>query len=364
MRLQRLVRLCLALTALTMLAGCVGLDFSPDGRRLAVTWKDGLALVNTDGSGYELVPNGKNGTFPCWSPDGGSILFLAAQENDSDLLLYDVRSKQTRRIGSDYELPVAWRDDSRGFAAFHKRDESASEIVWFDLSRNEVTSRLSLPEGLSGSIQMFWLKGGNDLVFLGGQDDKGDVYAVESGGIRRITTSGDVIGVGISRDRKRLIWARKGSNPQFGLLSLYEYDLRRQSSIRLPFPERLALVNPDQSHAPESVDYVTFSPDGRRLVLLVTYATTPAGAQEPLKRASCYSMKLDGSDAHLVQQNAPRVEPPWFAGDPDSLYPVWSKDGKQLATFASRDSSGLLSVYRSDGTRGRSVLQGPLKDGE
>src|ERR1051326_8543022 len=97
-------RLCLIAAAFTLscLAGCVPLDFSPDGRQLVVDWKDGLAIVNTDGTGYQLIPNGRDGGKPLWSPDGKNILFKV--EGKGDLFVYRVAERRSIKVGSDYCL--------------------------------------------------------------------------------------------------------------------------------------------------------------------------------------------------------------------------------------------------------------------
>src|ERR1051325_936718 len=115
--LRRLLIGLSAAIASVCLAGCVPMDFSPDGKQLVVDWKDGLAIVNTDGTGYQLIPNGRDGGKPGWSPDGKSILFKV--EGKGDLFVYRVAEKRSIKIGNDYCLPMAWREDGRRFAAFH-----------------------------------------------------------------------------------------------------------------------------------------------------------------------------------------------------------------------------------------------------
>src|SRR5436305_12651698 len=91
-----------------LLAGCAGLDWSPDGRQIAFTWsfgpkQVGLALINADGSGFQALPGGQDAIFPSWSPDGRKILFVRHRDDEDVLFLYDVRLRTSRSLGKGYQ---------------------------------------------------------------------------------------------------------------------------------------------------------------------------------------------------------------------------------------------------------------------
>lgn len=333
-----------------------GLDFSPDGRQLVFQWmtesQPGLALINTDGTGFATLPDSAFGRWPKWSPDGNHILFDAGPEGSFQLKVYNVTTQTTRALAENVSGPFAWREDSRWLAGYTTLDDGRSALVTYSLSEAGVTQRVPLPFDRFGITRTVWLPQTNDVA-LSVQTEKGqNLYTIESGEIKQITTSDDVISMALSGDGRRLRWARKSKNPKYILLSLYAYDLRRRSVVRLPFPERVPALNPDPRRAPESVDYVAFSPDGARLALLATFSDPPGKTgQPPRKHRVCYSIRMDGTGARLVR----RVPYDPTLGDP--LMPAWSRDSRRLAVL---DTSGgqptALALYNADGSGGKRLL--------
>jgi Tol biopolymer transport system component len=353
----------LAAAALLALAlpGCF-LDWSPDGKQLVVVWgkgdnKGGLALVNVDGTGLQFIPGGDKGVFPSWSPDGRYILFatdFSVSENKVETHLYDTRLRTARRLAGELGPPYVWREDGRRFACFRNLEGGGMEAVWYNLPEGGITFHVKLPVSSIQSMnqQMVWLPGTDDIAFIGGNEKGSDVYTVEAGEVKKITTTGDVIGLGLSGDRKKLVWARKSPNLKYILMSVYAFDLKTRSSVRLPFPDRVPALNPDPRHAPRSVDYVTFSPDGARLALVAQTTETGRQTKTPRSYQVIYSLRMDGSDARLVRKIPQRK-----ALEPTSMmFPCWSRDGKRLAVFVGEEKSAALAVYNADGSGGARLL--------
>lgn len=79
--------------------------WSPDGRRLALTVRDGLAIVTVGGRlirTYEVGARDPRGFHPSWSPDGKSIVFVRF-DKDLSGSLYALRlsSGATRHLTSE-----------------------------------------------------------------------------------------------------------------------------------------------------------------------------------------------------------------------------------------------------------------------
>lgn len=331
--MNRLWKVLCTLALPLSLSGCaVGLDFSPDGRSIAAVTTKGLAILSVDGRSRTPVPQGEHGVMPLWSPDGKYILFMTQKDdgNMEGLHLYDVAAGTSTEIGKGYDLPLAWREDSRRFAAVHTTN-AGWELVAYNLQERGVTLRTKLPRSPNGPV-MVWLPGTDDVAFLAGQNDVMDVYTAEAGEVHKITTTGDVIGLALSADRTKLLWARRGPNPKYLLMSVYAWDITDRKAVRLPLPERIPPINPDARHAPTSVEYAAFAPDGSRFALLAEFGgTTPGHGDAPGAYGALYSVKMDGSEAHLVCRTPIQKQGGGF------MWPAWSRDGKRLAVQNMRE---------------------------
>lgn len=343
---QCVLRVASILLLSILSSGCV--DFSPDGRQLVLTWftgidKPGLVMVHTDDTGFQPVPGGEGGNLPSWSPDGKYILFATAP---STISLYDVEKHRTRILGANLQPPFAWREDSQRFAAIRTREDGEQEVVWYNLPEGGITFTAPLP--CKSVEKLIWLPNTDDLVLWGADAGGQNVYTLESAESKKITTTNDVIGLSLSADRKKLIWARKSKNPKYILLSIYAYDLKSHSVHRLPFPHRVPALNPNPRTNLKSVDNVIFSPGGRRLALVATFFVPPAkGKSEIGEFTACYTVAMNGTNARLLR----RVK------SKDMLVPpVWSHDGHQLALLWKEDKTTTLSLFQADGTGERRLL--------
>src|SRR5512145_1370483 len=112
----------LGIAVFIALGGCVGLDFSPDGKSAAVTTTAGIAIMPVVGGPRSLIPDSKQGFMPLWSPDGKWILFWRTDGDSEGVYLYDATTRRSRRIGAGWTWPYAWREDSKRFAAVHEHE--------------------------------------------------------------------------------------------------------------------------------------------------------------------------------------------------------------------------------------------------
>jgi dipeptidyl aminopeptidase/acylaminoacyl peptidase len=195
---------------LFMLAGCKGgMDFSPDGKKLAISTGAGVVTVNTDGTNMRLIPGGKDGTDPSWSPDGRYILFTRSSDKGNELYLHDVKARKSLRVGVGLQAPFAWRDDSRRFVALGTGPGDYALAVWCDAPSGKIVQKVTLPVGhvFSGfDHRMIWLPGTDDIAFMALEQP--NLFLVESGKVKQVTTTGDITGIGKLSDGSALLWAR------------------------------------------------------------------------------------------------------------------------------------------------------------
>ena len=58
---KRLTLVLLGVLVPFALPGCMGLDFSPDGKQIVAITTKGVAVMNVDGSGLQLLRDGTGG---------------------------------------------------------------------------------------------------------------------------------------------------------------------------------------------------------------------------------------------------------------------------------------------------------------
>jgi WD40 repeat protein len=322
--------------------GGLGLDFSPDGKFVALGHSAGSATtsnvvtVQPDGQGLRARTSTNGAAFPIWSPDGGKLAYISnpmgAISNISMsgyIEVYDMATKRTRRFVGQYELPMVWREDGRRLACLRRTPDGQSEVVQLNAVEGGVINHFVAPIARGADYKMVWLPNTDNVAFLADIGGKSDVWTMEDGEPHQITKTGDVIGMNLSADKKSLLWIRRGPNLKYILLSMYAYNLEKRSVARVTFPERLPALNPDPRTAPSSLNYAALSPTGRGFLLTVT-TTVPPDPKKKLPGSNtldCYLVAMDGSSAKRVRQIKQE--------DGASIVPFWSHSGQFALTIAS-----------------------------
>lgn len=160
---------------LTELALPIGLDWAPDGRRLAVvsgnpTPRLGLLSVLT--GELELIPQEDerpNYVWPRWSPDGAQIIYLYSKNGQMEALdVLDVRTRATRRLIPWTDMPrdPDWSPDGTQlvFAAPDRPRTSEWDLFVMDSGggpRTNLTQSLDVTED-----QPAWSPDGREIVYV------------------------------------------------------------------------------------------------------------------------------------------------------------------------------------------------------
>lgn len=111
--------------------------WSPDGNKLAMgigqffqTVKGpasaDVAIINKDGSGLQLLTDGKgNYGFPSWSPDGKRLVYRASTDSLKGLLIMDIDSKKVTALTNHTQdnFPC-WSPDGQWIAFTSKREDN------------------------------------------------------------------------------------------------------------------------------------------------------------------------------------------------------------------------------------------------
>lgn len=151
--------------------GVRDLAWSPDGRRLVFSYRDGIATIGADGRAVHRLTRFRGDTSPRWSV-GGRIVFA-------------------RPTGRDQHALVSIRPDGTG---------------------------LSLLTGGHDDAEPDWSPDGRLLAFV--RQDEGDVYIMRANGrsLHRLTHHTDAVGVTWSPDGRLLVY---GDRVRRGRTDLY-----------------------------------------------------------------------------------------------------------------------------------------------
>lgn len=364
-------RLGLGLLTLSML-GCIGISFSPDGTKLAFPWGNkselGISVYDLGTHQVKVLPSSKDSILPIWSPRGDHILWFGGQQSETLYIANPTTGKQ--REVAKAAVGAVWSTNGEKLAFLERLENRAESVVWYEVDSGRRAGSIQIPKDVTPDVLLswpVWLPATQGVAFVGGSNTGSDVYIAEFGEVRKVTTTGDVVGFGISQDRAYLQWARKSRNPRYILLSLYRYNLNLRSVERLPFPERISEINPNPKTGPKELESVFFSPDLKRLILLLKSEGSKANAIKVTTRSgkgSRPTLITFPEDIHVmmaigVDGIGPRQIAKWRdagSGSKEFYWPTFSPDSKQIALLHSGAKTNDVLLMNADGSNRRVIL--------
>jgi Tol biopolymer transport system component len=180
-------------------------SWSPDSRRLAfITFAKGdnfLSIVDSENRNTDhiKVPGIEAITSIAWSPDGRTIAIAGQTTGVSDLFLYDLESKEVRRLTADKfaDMQPAWSPDGRTLAFVTDRGaDTVLEQLRFTemrLATMDVSSgEIRLVDAFNGAkhINPQWSPDGRSIYFIANPEGIPDIfrYGVADRSLARITS--------------------------------------------------------------------------------------------------------------------------------------------------------------------------------
>lgn len=273
----------------------IGPRWSPDRRQLAFLSETGLSVINSDGSGEQMLTGVPGGLAPIywspfsWSPDGRRIAFAAYGHYDKP-------------------CPPLPADDPCRYRVF--------------VINADGTGRIPLTTLPGESIYPVWSPDGRQLAFLYlglfPARGPGSIYVANADGtgLRQVVTGGS--GLGFAADSS-ITWAPDGRR------LVFDVGLTRD-----PWIFSVSVAGGDPTRLVKGFS-PTWAPDGRRLAYI--------SAED----WQVYTMNADGDNrTRLTPQGPPRV------------VVRWSPDGRQMAIVSYNEVPNaielLLDIVNADGT--------------
>jgi Tol biopolymer transport system component len=277
-----------------------GLEWSPDGRQLAVParrYQQGepydTLLVNADGSGEPV--EAFEGFALDWSPDGESLAFSTHSESGATLSIFDMPTDTATLIDKGRSFGyLDWSPDSQRMAySMRHPDATHDALVMIDRdgeNRRVVAERGSHPQWSPDGRYLAFSTGGVGIgwsIAVAPADGSEDYVRLVPGRAFRWSPKGDAI----------LAW---NVGPHLRLVSLATHEAHDLAGDVRP-------VQPSSS--------LSFSPDGERV------AFEGSDPYEEDYRNALFVVNSDGTGLHKL------VRPSTAIG----AHLEWSPDGRYIA---------------------------------
>jgi eukaryotic-like serine/threonine-protein kinase len=150
--------------------------WSPDGRSIAVSTLEGLAIKDTGGSERATVPRGEaqNLRNVHWSPDGAVLAYTTETGASQDIWVVRADGSGARRViaGSPSAYGPRFSPDGK-WLAFTLSESGRTQVY---VQRYPEGERLAVSSG--GGTGPVWRRDGRELFFQGAGDGVGKLFAV------------------------------------------------------------------------------------------------------------------------------------------------------------------------------------------
>lgn len=342
------------LTTLTLgvlmlaLSGCFGIDFSPDGKRVAFMWAadssvpgaavDNLiAIINTDGTGFRYMPNSEGGGPPQWSTTGKYL----AYEKDTKIQIQAVDLSSSETFEAEGQNGFTWSSKGEILEAITWEDDQRY-AVWYDVAAHRTLAKLPLSVPAGGNLRLAPVPG--SLGFVYGYDSS--LWLVTPEEDKEIAKNIDIDDYRISSNGDRMIFSVNSPDVSKTLIRLYEYSFVDGKVRELPYANTIRDANVNVPSKPIEAHMICASPDLSKIILSVVYENkNPDGSNQ--------------ARSFLTDTLGMQVVPLWLRGE-QFCFADWSPRGDAfiLWTPISMADRDVISIrwFTNDGSLGIPLL--------
>ncbi|MCX7877537.1 MAG: BamA/TamA family outer membrane protein [Ignavibacteria bacterium] len=261
-----------------------GLCWSPDGRKIAISVKSGdkdaVYVIDTETEDEYRLPIKFNGIFSIdWNPKNTSIVLRGDNSKQSDIWIYDIRTKKLTPVTNDIfsDLNPKWSSDGKKiYFTSDRGDYTDPSSVPQDFKMTEYNynrKQLYVYDTESGELERFsklndadeysavTSPDGKRVLFISDRNGISNIWLrdTESGDERPITNSMNPIGqLSLSGDGKRLAFTalNKGGYDIFYIENPFEINLNMTELPHTVFSEKLIEGdNPEISKSDSLVEH-------------------------------------------------------------------------------------------------------------
>jgi hypothetical protein len=137
--------------------------WSPDGERLAFTYRGGIATAGVDGSGLRVLTSGASDLDAAWSPDGARIAWRRAGATDDEIWVMNADGSAHAQLTADGGAKTGPRWSPTASRLAWSRRQTGSQVFVADVPG--AAPRSITPAGESDSTPD-WSPDGNRLAVL------------------------------------------------------------------------------------------------------------------------------------------------------------------------------------------------------
>ena len=334
--------------------------FSPDGRSLLyVSMRSGTADVwkvdVASGERTQLTRDIGADGLPKWSPDGSRILFESDRGGQPDIWVLSTGESDVQRVTDDAldEVDPTWSRDGRSIVIVGRTGFAHAHVVPLDGSPAVART--------AGEFDVFDLSvsaDGETIVYSGSKNGDGDIWVVPvAGGEPRLLSAapGADLSARFSPDGREVVFvSQRGGTADIWIVPVAGGEARRLTSwpsdefqARWSADGRSILFQSD--HESRGTDLWSVPAEGGDPVRLTTLGTIGGVTLSFDGRTLALGAETAASGGIAVFTMSVTGGAPRLLASAHTLFPVWSRDGREIAVQRTADGYGVIEVYSADG---------------